>query len=75
MTDLATPHRDSTRPDLSADRLKRRYRAETRFRIYGIAAIATALLMLAFLLGSIIHKGGRCVHPDRDLPDRISGYC
>jgi phosphate transport system permease protein len=57
MTDLATPHRDSTRPDLSADRLKRRYRAETRFRIYGIAAIATALLMLAFLLGSIIHKG------------------
>ena len=57
MTDLATPPRATSRPNLSTARLKRRYRAETRFRIYGIAAIATALLMLAFLLGSIIHKG------------------
>ena len=37
--------------------LKRRYRLERRFRLYGIAAIAASLLFLALLFLSIIAKG------------------
>ena len=37
----------------AVERLRRRYRAETRFRIYGVVAIAIALAMLAWLLISI----------------------
>ena len=37
-------------------RLRRRYRAETRFRTYGVVAIAIALAMLAWLLISIGSK-------------------
>ena len=45
------------RPDLSEARLHRRYAAERRFRLYGLAAIGLAVLMLALLLGSIVSKG------------------
>jgi phosphate transport system permease protein len=45
------------RPDLSERRLRRRYAAERRFRLYGLAAIGLAVLMLALLLGSIVAKG------------------
>jgi len=45
------------KPDLSEARLRKRYRAETRFRIYGIAAILFAIGILALLLGSIITTG------------------
>ena len=38
-------------------RLKRRHAAETRFKAYGIAAIAIALGALAILLFSIVSKG------------------
>jgi phosphate transport system permease protein len=38
-------------------RLRRRYAAERRFRLYGALAIATALGMLALLLASIISTG------------------
>ena len=38
-------------------RTKRRNAAESRFRAYGIAAIATGLVFLVLLLGSIIFKG------------------
>ncbi|WP_207480652.1 phosphate ABC transporter permease PstA [Arenibaculum pallidiluteum] len=38
-------------------RLRRRYAAEKRFRLYGIAAIGLALGMLAVLLGSVVAKG------------------
>lgn len=38
-------------------RLRARYRAEQRFRYYGIAAIGIALTMLAVLIGSIVTKG------------------
>jgi len=38
-------------------RLKRRHAAERRFKYYGIAAIAIALMVLVVLLGSIISKG------------------
>jgi phosphate transport system permease protein len=44
-------------PDLSERRLRRRYAAERRFRLYGLAAIGLAVLMLALLLGSIVSKG------------------
>ncbi len=37
--------------------LQRRYRAERRFKLYGLAGVAIALLFLAFLFGSIISKG------------------
>jgi phosphate transport system permease protein len=57
MTDsiaLSVPIR---RPDLSAERLRRRYAAERRFRLYGLGAIGLAVLMLGILLVSIIGKG------------------
>jgi len=37
--------------------LKRRYRAERRFRVYGIASIVAGLLFLVFLFGSIAANG------------------
>jgi phosphate transport system permease protein len=45
------------KPDLSAERLRKRYRAETRFRAYGIAAIVSALAVLVLLIGSIVATG------------------
>ena len=61
MTDLTPPalasSKDAPQADLSAARIRRRYRAEARFRLYGIAAISTALAMLAVLLGTIVWSG------------------
>ena len=37
--------------------LARRYRAEKRFRLYGIAAIAASLVFLSILFVSIFAKG------------------
>ncbi len=37
--------------------LRRRYAAERRFKIYGVAAIGVALLMLAIMFGTIIGNG------------------
>jgi phosphate transport system permease protein len=59
MTDIiaegrATPIYQS---DAFARRLARRYAAERRFRLYGVLAIALALGMLAFLLGTIVRNG------------------
>ncbi|MVO14539.1 phosphate ABC transporter permease PstA [Parasedimentitalea huanghaiensis] len=42
---------------LQSTRTKRRNAAETRFKLYGIAAIAISLLMLMVLLTTIISKG------------------
>lgn len=50
MTDLA----QHLRPDLSDARLARRHRAERRFRLTGVAAIALALGVLALLIASIL---------------------
>jgi phosphate transport system permease protein len=47
-----TDYRD---PAYRAARLKKRYRAERRFRAYGLSAIAAAGLILVLLLGSIIY--------------------
>ena len=41
----------------AARRLHRRYAAERRFRLYGVAAIGVALSALAGLLGSILYRG------------------
>jgi len=60
MTDIVSPiaanvayHRSSA----AQARLKRRYAAEQRFKIYGILAIATAVLMLVILLWTILNQG------------------
>ncbi len=53
----AAEQKVARKPDFSDAHLRKRYRAELRFRIYGIAAIAAALAMLAILLGSIVWNG------------------
>ena len=37
--------------------LKRRYSAERRFKLYGLAAVCLALAFLAIMLGSILANG------------------
>lgn len=53
---FSAPHRTSspTRRDI---RLKRRYAAEKRFRLYGVLAIAVGVFFLLALLFSVITKG------------------
>jgi len=48
---------DARRPDLSEARLRRRYAAERRFKLYGILAVIVAIGMLGVLLGSIVLNG------------------
>jgi phosphate transport system permease protein len=43
--------------DIVTRGLRRRYRAERRFRLYGLAAIALSLLVVGLLIGSIAAKG------------------
>ncbi|MBS28258.1 MAG: phosphate ABC transporter, permease protein PstA [Alphaproteobacteria bacterium] len=57
MTDFPADRSITRKPDFSDAHLRRRYRAEARFRMYGIAAIFAALAMLAVLLGSIVSTG------------------
>jgi phosphate transport system permease protein len=57
MTDLAAIPVSQRKPDLSEARLRRRYRAELRFRLYGVGAILLAVGVLALLLGSIVNTG------------------
>lgn len=45
------------RPDLSEGRIRRRYAAERRFRLYGILAIGFAVFMLGFLAITVILQG------------------
>ena len=56
-TSIERPAGAIRRPDLSAQRLRRRYGAERRFRIYGIAALAMAGIVLGILLFTIVSKG------------------
>ena len=44
------------RPDLSAARLKKRYRAERRFQLFGAGAILIAALVLIILVGRIVSE-------------------
>jgi len=59
MTDLAAPvSSTATRTEVSqARQLRRRYAAERRFRLYGLAAIVVALVALLVLLGSMVGRG------------------
>lgn len=60
MSDPRSNQDPSNRPrtiDLVTAGLARRYRAERRFRRYGLTAISASLLVLALLLGSIVASG------------------
>ena len=58
MTDIiSTPRAAPYQSDDFAARLRKRYAAERRFKLYGVAAIGIALGMLAILLASIVSQG------------------
>ncbi len=61
MTDAALTPGPVRAIDIASDeartRLRKRYRAEARFRAYGIAALAVAGLFLVLLIGDILTKG------------------
>lgn len=60
MTDAIMNSKPSTevrRVPLTGERLKKRYAAERRFRLYGLGSILAAGLMLVFLVGSISGTG------------------
>src|SRR4051812_9381526 len=59
MTDIISETRTAPfyQSDDFAARLRRRYAAERRFKLYGMAANGVALAMLAVLLVSIVSQG------------------
>src|SRR5215510_2393209 len=57
MTESAIEAMQFRQAENSASRVRRRYAAERRFRLYGLLAILLAVLMLALLLFSIVSKG------------------
>jgi phosphate transport system permease protein len=59
MTDavLVGPVSKLRRPDLSERRIRRRYAAERRFRLYGMLAIGFAVFMLGFLAVTVVLQG------------------
>jgi phosphate transport system permease protein len=59
MTDavIAGPAAKLRRPDLSEARIRRRYAAERRFRLYGVLAIGFAVFMLGFLAVTVVAQG------------------
>ena len=57
MTESTLPAVGLRRADLSEQRLKRRYAAEKRFRLYGASAIGIALAILGLLIGTIVSNG------------------
>ncbi len=57
MTESTIPAPRLRRVDLSEARLRRRYAAERRFRLYGISAIVAALGILGLLIGTIVANG------------------
>lgn len=59
MTDaaLVAPVGKLRRPDLSETRIRRRYAAERRFRLYGMLAIGFAVSMLGFLAITVVLQG------------------
>ncbi|MDJ1158018.1 phosphate ABC transporter permease PstA [Chelatococcus sp. SYSU_G07232] len=60
MTDLAAPLTRASGAGLSPDaaraRIRRRYRAEARFRLYGMLAVGFAALMLVVLIADVVNK-------------------
>ena len=59
MTDAVLPGQAAKlrRPDLSESRIRRRYAAERRFRLYGVLAIGFAVFMLGFLAVTVVLQG------------------
>ena len=59
MTDAALPavRKFDARSDTARARVRARYRAETRFKFYGLAAIALAAVFLVIVLADILIKG------------------
>ncbi len=57
MTELTAEAAPLRRPDLSEARIKRRYAAERRFRLYGATAVLIAAAMLGLLVISIVSTG------------------
>jgi phosphate transport system permease protein len=57
MTDTTMRKSNVRRPDLSGPMIRKRYAAERRFQMYGLASIAIAGLILVLLIGSIVAKG------------------
>ncbi|MBT5415348.1 MAG: phosphate ABC transporter permease PstA [Rhodospirillaceae bacterium] len=57
MTDLANDPTAAREAASAAARVRRRYAAERRFRLYGILAIGAALSFLVLLLASIVLRG------------------
>ena len=65
MTDMVSPAtltwgegRRGIHTTAQADaRLRKRYAAELRFKLFGLAAVSVAILALVVLLGSILHGG------------------
>ena len=63
MTDIATAspaaseHRWDPRSAKARARLRRRYAAETRFRMYGLVALAVTTIFLVVLIADIVRKG------------------
>lgn len=60
MSDVVTPVTGAPAPQKIARRdigIKRRYAAERRFRMYGLAAISFGLIFLGLLLWSVFSKG------------------
>lgn len=55
MTDGPAPA--SPKPDLSRRRLRRRYAAEARFRLYGLLAVGLAVGFLVLFLGNVLWRG------------------
>jgi phosphate transport system permease protein len=56
MTDIAMPNPPRT-AQVSADLVAKRYRAERRFRAYGLISLGITALFLAFLVMDIVSKG------------------
>nr|WP_298689018.1 phosphate ABC transporter permease PstA [uncultured Dongia sp.] len=57
MSEMAQPATGIKRPDLSQKRIRGRYAAERRFKLYGQLAVGLAIAMLAVLLISVCSKG------------------
>ena len=73
MTDMVSPAtltwgegRRGIHTTAQADaRLRKRYAAELRFKLFGLAAVSVAILALVVLLGSILHGGGTPFDPSQ----------
>ena len=57
MTDLALARTHDLTSDAAKARVRARYRAEARFKLYGLAAIGITGLFLVVVLGDIVGKG------------------